>query len=574
MSNLRIALCQLNPTTGDIAGNTAKAIKAVQENDADIYIFPGLFLTNSTLLGASDDPDMMENLTEMMNSLHAKVFKGTNKVGVTSIPHPMGYNSFTSHPVIFTCHEIQRSNALREVPIFAGKDQTEFRISVYGEEPPPEARYNELVDLLIHLPVVPYTHGFPERRRARNKSNSHKNCLHRISTVFMNQVGGSDEQVFDGRSLLIDAAGNSHEVLPWTETVEIVELKVGDITINGETDTGLILQDVKPRYELSRDAETYTAACVALRDYVRKAGFKKVVLGLSGGADSALVGLMACDALGVNNVDFITMPSRFTSEDSNSFAKRLAYGISPGDQTADRLHTVAIQNMFAQFMENFSAEFGEQPVNVAEENLQAQLRGDILSFYSNKFGSMILSTGNKSEVAMGYSTLYGDMRGGFNPLKDIYKTEVFQLLEYRLKLGQAMLSGELSDEHETASLTFTAAFGTDYNSLTVDALDAIRSTIDRPPSAELAEGQKDSDSLPDYPTLDRLIDLFLGTRMTVDAIALETGLEGDYVRNIRNRIRGMEFKRFQACPGVRLHVWGFTSAGSAKRFPMNFKYSS
>jgi NH3-dependent NAD+ synthetase len=277
---------------------------------------------------------------------------------------------------------------------------------------------------------------------------------------------------------------------------------------------------------------------------------------------------MAADVFGVDNVDFITMPTRYTSGDSNDFAKLLGHGMGSGS----RVHTVPVQTMVDTFLNGFTDTFGSQKPNVAEENLQAQLRGDILSFFSNKFSAMILSTGNKSEIAMGYATLYGDMRGGFNPLKDLYKTEVFELLELRYRIGFNVLNDNVTQEDLSSHNVFSNAFGHDLVSLNSDAVEALRKTIDRPPSAELAEGQKDSDSLPDYAVLDKILWNMIDHKesLTDDQVAAETGFKLELVKSVRNRVRLMEYKRFQACPGPKIHRKAFI--GLDWRHPMSSKF--
>ncbi|WP_315921092.1 NAD(+) synthase [Mesorhizobium sp. SP-1A] len=381
-----------------------------------------------------------------------------------------------------------------------------------------------------------------------------------IPLIYVNQVGGNDELVWDGASAALDGQGNYHEMEPWKEGVAIIELS--------KDKNGWHIVNPKAPMEQAFDIERYTAACIGLRDYVHKNGFKKVVLGLSGGADSALVGLMAADVFGVDNVDFITMPTRFTSDDSNDFAKLLGHGMGSGA----RVHTMPVQAMYDTFLTGFTEAFGSQKTNVAEENLQAQLRGDILSFFSNKFGSMILSTGNKSEIAMGYATLYGDMRGGFNPLKDLYKTEVFELLEFRHRIGSNALRGSETLTDIDAQEIFKGAFGHKLVALDKNAVEALRKTIDRPPSAELAEGQKDSDSLPDYAVLDKILWNMIDHKesLTDDQIATETSYPLDLVKTVRSRVRFMEYKRFQACPGPKIHRKAFI--GLDWRHPMSSKF--
>lgn len=586
MPNIKIALCQLNPTIGDFNGNLDKAAAAIHDNDADIYVFPECFVSNYPSGDLYLDRTFVACAEEHLNE-YQKLVTDNNKTIIIGAPRfatDPNKKAFNS-AFLIDRHGISLVADKRHLPNYGVfDDERWFTTSdkasntvdyhdadgnlvahicicicedIWFSDVIKEAADRDNADFVISINSSPYSIA---KAAFRRKVFEDRVMESHIPLIYVNQVGGNDELVWDGASAALDGHGNYHEMEPWKEEVSIVEL-------TKENGSWKIANSKAP-VEQPFDMERYTAACIGLRDYVHKNGFKKVVLGLSGGADSALVGLMAADVFGVDNVDFITMPTRYTSGDSNDFAKLLGHGMGSGS----RVHTVPVQTMVDTFLKGFTDTFGSQKPNVAEENLQAQLRGDILSFFSNKFSAMILSTGNKSEIAMGYATLYGDMRGGFNPLKDLYKTEVFELLEMRHRIGFNALNENVTQDDISSNNIFRNAFGHDLVSLNSEAVEALRKTIDRPPSAELAEGQKDSDSLPDYSVLDKILWNMIDHKesLTDDQVAAETGYNLELVKSVRNRVRLMEYKRFQACPGPKIHRKAFI--GLDWRHPMSSKF--
>ena len=278
---------------------------------------------------------------------------------------------------------------------------------------------------------------------------------------------------------------------------------------------------------LGEDAEIYAALVTGLRDYVHKNGFSEVVIGLSGGIDSALSAAIAVDALGPDMVHGITMPSRYSSEASAADAREL------GERLGLRFDEIPIEPAFTAFLDTLQPLFGGAEPNVAEENLQARIRGTILMAVSNKLGGMVVATGNKSEMAVGYATLYGDMAGGFAVLKDVYKTLVYRLAEWR------------NDQDKVIP----------------------QAIIDKPPSAELRPGQLDTDSLPPYEVLDPILERYIEDDATVDEIA--AGHDRDLVYRVASMVDRNEYKRRQAAPGVRITKKGF---GRDRRLPITNHY--
>jgi len=351
--------------------------------------------------------------------------------------------------------------------------------------------------------------------------------------AYVNCVGGQDELVFDGSSMVIDPDGELLHRSPafvedrFTVDIEVPvsdepRLPIIEVTSPRSIDRTTDTASVAP--VLDELEETYRAITTGLRDYVRKNGFSEVVIGLSGGIDSALTAAIATDALGPDAVHGITMPTRYSSagsvEDSVDLAERL--GI--------RIDTIPIEGMFSGFQEALAPVFAGAPENVAEENLQARIRGTILMAVSNKFGGMVVATGNKSEMAVGYATLYGDMAGGYSVLKDLYKTKVYELARWRNK------------EAEVIPM----------------------SIIDKEPSAELRPDQFDSDSLPPYPVLDAILAMYIEDDMTSTQI-IASGEDEALVRRIAGMVDRNEYKRRQAAPGVRISRKAF---GRDRRLPI------
>ena len=355
--------------------------------------------------------------------------------------------------------------------------------------------------------------------------------------VYVNSVGGQDELVFDGGSMVIGPDGALiHRSLQFTEDRFIVDVDaaVADVvqlpTVAVSVDTGTRSDIPRPTIasELSEPHEVYEALCTGLSGYLSKNGFTEVVIGLSGGIDSALTAAIAVDALGSDAVRGVTMPTRYSSpgsvDDSIDLAHRLGIEID----------TVPIEVIFTGFLGALDPLFGDSAPNVAEENLQARIRGTILMAISNKFGGMVVATGNKSEMAVGYATLYGDMAGGFAVLKDVYKTMVYALARWR----------------NTVSYVIPT------------------STIDKEPSAELREDQRDSDSLPPYDILDDILAKYIEMDMTASEI-IDSGCDPDVVRQIAMLIDRNEYKRRQAAPGVKISSKAF---GKDRRLPITNRF--
>jgi len=334
----------------------------------------------------------------------------------------------------------------------------------------------------------------------------------KVPVVFVNQVGGNDSLIFDGSSVVIAPDGR---------TVARAKSFAEDLVI---FDTETLQGDLHDQVA-GEEASAYAALVLGTRDYVRKCGFRRAVIGLSGGIDSALTAAIAVDALGTENVTGIAMPSQYSSQHSIRDAKELA------ENLGIRFEVVAISEIFGLYREALAPIFAGRPEDVTEENIQSRIRGNILMAFSNKFGELVLTTGNKSELGVGYCTLYGDMVGGLGVISDVPKTLVYRLSHY------------------------------------VNTIKPVipRSTLEKPPSAELRPGQKDSDTLPEYEVLDNILEDYVEDYRTAEQIAADRGYDLKLVRDVIRMVERSEYKRQQAAPGLKITPKAF---GFGRRFPI------
>jgi NAD+ synthase (glutamine-hydrolysing) len=405
---------------------------------------------------------------------------------------------------------------------------------IWSPDGPPSEQAGAGAVVLLNINGSPYHIGRGDEREHLLRDEAIRSGA---GVAYLNTVGGQDELVFDGDSMVFAADGTLlYRAGQFTEELFVVDVPLPEartqavvpipVTEPGATAVPAIEGAVAERLE--EDAEIYTALVTGLRDYVHKNGFSEVVVGLSGGIDSALSATIAVDALGADMVHGITMPSRYSSDGSASDSRALA------DNLGCRFDIVPIEPVFAAFLEALDPMFEGFEHGVAEENLQARIRGTILMTVSNKFGGMVVATGNKSEMAVGYATLYGDMVGGYAVLKDVYKTLVYRLAEWRNKQGEVIP----------------------------------RAIIDKPPSAELRPNQLDTDSLPVYETLDAILMRYIEDDASPDHIAAD-GYDRDLVCRIARMVDRNEYKRRQAAPGVRITEKAF---GRDRRPPITNHY--
>jgi NAD+ synthase len=351
-----------------------------------------------------------------------------------------------------------------------------------------------------------------------------------LPLIYLNQVGGQDELVFEGGSFVLNADASLAVQLP-TFAEAVVTTRWQRSADGWQCEPG----QISPL--MPQDRSDYTACMLGLRDYVGKNGFPGVVLGLSGGIDSALVAAIGVDALGADRVRAVMLPYKFTSEESLSDAAAVAHALGI------RYDVLPIESAVLGLEKSLSPLFEGLPRDVTEENLQARARGTIVMALSNKFGSMVMATGNKSEMSTGYATLYGDMNGGFNPIKDLYKTEVFRL--------SALRNGWKPD-----------------GALGPDGVVIPRNVIDKPPTAELRENQKDQDSLPPYDILDGILERLVEREQPIAEI-VAAGYDAATVMRVDRMLTLAEYKRRQAAPGVKVTLRGF---GRDRRYPITNRF--
>jgi NAD+ synthase (glutamine-hydrolysing) len=547
---MKIAVGQLNPTVGDIAGNLAKleAALAGAAGKADLVVFPELFLTGYP------PRDLLENsrFNRRVEDALARVAELSRRFPDTGIllgaPIASGQavgKGLYNAALLFSGGEIVHRQAKTLLPSYDVFDETryfdpaprqvpcDFRgeklgISIcediwnapefwprrYYREDPIRALAEQGATILINIAASPFTAG-KDRIRFRLLSGQAKR--YRLPLLYVNQVGGNDELIFEGASFLLDRDGRAAAVLKdFAEEVRIVETAA----------------DGRPGLFPGRERidSIRRALVLGISDYSRKCGFSSALIGISGGIDSAVTAALAVEALGKENVTGITMPSPFTAEISNRLAAQLAanLGIS--------LHTVEISGIFAGYLEALGEELppGEPAADLARENIQARIRGNILMAFSNRRGSLVLSTGNKSEMATGYCTLYGDMSGGLAVLSDLPKTGVYEL------------AGCINREREVIPA----------------------GTIERPPSAELKPNQTDQDTLPPYPVLDRILFHYIEENLSEDEI-IGRGLDPAAVSWTVKAVNRNEYKRRQAPPGLKVTGKAF---GSGRRMPICARY--
>lgn len=362
-------------------------------------------------------------------------------------------------------------------------------------------------ELLINISASPYNLG---KRKARYELFAEIARRYEVPLVYVNQVGGNDELLFDGSSIVIDRSGNT------VFCGASFEVDAGLVPLDG-----VVCESVE---SMSEEEEISKALVLGLRDYLFKCGFEDVVVGLSGGIDSAVTAALAVEAIGASHVTGITMPSRFSSAGSVEDSRILAANLGIA------FHEVSISGMYDAYEAAFTSLFGESRFDITNENAQARIRGNLLMAWSNRRGAMVLSTGNKSELAVGYCTLYGDMAGGMSLLGDVYKTSVYKIARW-INRGREIIPA---------------------------------ATITKPPSAELREGQTDQDSLPPYEVLDAILKLYLEEWKEVPEI-VEVGFERPLVERILRMVDGNEFKRRQAAPTIRVSEKAF---GSGRQLPI------
>jgi NAD+ synthetase len=536
---MKLAIAQMNFVVGDIAGNSAKILSAAeqaQQNGATLLLTPELSLTGYP----PEDLLLREDFNAASQAVLLQLAQKIDGITVI-VGHPHAYqgNCYNAASVLqdgkvlatYHKHALPNHSVFDELRYFsAGTEPLVFEhhgvkcgvliCADVWDSPPAILAKKAGAEVLLVLNASPY---HLEKQDSRHQIARDRVAQTGLALVYCNLVGGQDELVFDGGSFVLDRSGELVQQLPaFEEALALVEL---DLAPSNYANV-LPAEVAQP---LSIEAAVYRALSLGLKDYVTKNNFKGVVLGLSGGIDSALTLAIAVDALGADQVRVVMMPSEFTAEISVSDAHLMA------EMLGVRYSELPISALFNQFREALADEFAGLPFDTTEENLQARIRGMLLMALSNKFGSIVLTTGNKSEMAVGYSTLYGDMAGGFALLKDVPKTLVYRLAHYRNSLGVVIP----------------------------------QRIITRAPSAELRHDQKDQDSLPPYEVLDAIMEAYVEADASrADIIA--QGYSKQDVERVTTLIDRNEYKRRQSPIGVRITQRGF---GKDRRYPITSKFS-
>ena len=539
--SIHIILAQKNLTVGDITENKKRIIEDIlfarDKKNAQLIIFPELSLTAYP----PEDLLLRANLHKQIRSALSEIEPYSQSIDII-IGYPDKHENILYNACSYLSKgQIQTTYHKQKLPNYGVFDEKRYFApgrksclidlsgiptaiticeDLWSPEPTKQAK-EEGAELLININASPYRINKSIERQNLLKQRVQENGL---AIIYTNLVGGQDELVFDGDSMALNNDGEiSFRAPQFEEGLCLIEvLKKGEkLDIRSEHTSA---------ETPSRHASIYNALVLGTRDYVNKNGFKGALIGLSGGIDSALTLAVAVDALGAENVEVFLMPSQYTSDMSNDDAKLMAETLRVS------YNVVPIEKPFAAFTDLLAPIFTDLPADITEENIQARCRGVIMMAISNKTGKLVLTTGNKSEMAVGYATLYGDMAGGFAPLKDLSKTLVFELCKWR----NSQDDGEIIPQR----------------------------IIDRPPSAELRPDQKDEDSLPPYDILDPILERYIELDQSPDEI-IKAGFEKDTVLEVVRLVDRNEYKRQQAAPGVRITKRAF---GRDRRYPITSGY--
>ncbi|HSM85183.1 MAG TPA: NAD+ synthase [Candidatus Limnocylindrales bacterium] len=540
---MKIALGQINPTIGDFSGNSRKIIDSARQAHAlgaDMVVFPELAVCGYPPRDLLEKPAFVARSQQVVREIALAVQEITVITGFVSPAAVETGKSVMNSAAVLRDGEVQFVQSKMLLPTYDVFDELRYFdpassqrvLSLSGKQlavticedawndkhfwnrrlysiDPVDELLRAGANLVLNISASPFHIGKRELRRNMLETIARDN---NVPVVFVNQVGGNDSLVFDGSSMVIAPDGS---------TVAQARSFEEDLVL---FDTETLHGDVHPQLE-GEEASAYAALVLGTRDYVRKCGFKKAIIGLSGGIDSALTAAIAVDALGRENVTGVAMPSQYSSEHSIKDARELACNLGI------RFELIPIGEVFDAYRKALAPVFAGLPEDVTEENIQARIRGNLVMAMSNKSGDLVLTTGNKSELAVGYCTLYGDMVGGLGVISDVPKTMVYRLSHY-VNSRRAVIP---------------------------------QSTLEKPPSAELRPGQKDSDTLPPYEVLDNILEDYVEDYRTAEQIAAERKYDLKLVRSVVRMIERSEYKRQQAAPGIKVTPKAF---GFGRRFPI------
>tara|TARA_B100000768_G_scaffold55820_3_gene54318 strand:- start:10170 stop:11828 length:1659 start_codon:yes stop_codon:yes gene_type:complete len=535
MQKFQLTMAQLNATLGDLSGNCAQALQAWQaakDAGSDMVMLPEMFVTGYQVQDLVSKPAFTRDAMAQVEALATACADGpVIGIGAPFLDKTGLYNGYYvlaagAILAIVKKHILPNADVFDEVRLYQSADISgPYRVGCMRIGTPicedawhsdvPEALAESGAQVLFVPNGSPYASGKMDVRMAHMVARVIETGL---PLVYVNMVGGQDDQVFDGGSFVLNSGGDMALSLPLFETC------MAHVEFEQSEDGWRALPGARAHWADTLEQD-YHAMVLSLRDYVRKTGFFSVVLGLSGGIDSAIVATIAADALGAEHVHCVMLPSEYTSQASLDDAAAVAHALGAP------LQTIPISGPRAAVTKALDPIFAGRTADLTEENIQSRLRGLLLMAMSNKLGHMLLTTGNKSEVAVGYATIYGDMAGGYNPIKDLYKTRLFDICRWRNAQHRDWMMGP--------------------KAVVIDPR-----IIDKPPSAELREDQKDEDSLPPYPVLDAILTLLVDEDASV-ADCVEAGFERDMVKKIEHLVYISEYKRFQSAPGTRLSQRAF-----------------
>jgi len=544
--SVRIAIAQINCTVGDFDGNfrkIAEGIKTAQSFGADILSFPELAITGYPPEDLLLKPKFVDDNLEMLEDVAGLVNEMVVVVGFVDRKNGDLYNAAAAiykGRVAGTYRKCFLPNygVFDEKRYFKpGSESTVFDLGgivfgvnicedIWHSDGPAAKQAAQGAGLIININSSPYYAGRIKEREEAVRKQARQN---KVAVSYSNLVGGQDELVFDGQSMIVDRSGKvigRAEAFREDMLTADVEINVGEAAIPKKNRQPLPKR--KDAAPLEPASEIYQALLLGLKDYVTKNGFSRVVVGLSGGVDSSLVASLACDALGKENVMGVYMPTRYSSQASEDDAKGLSLNLGI------KFITIPIEQIFKLYLLALEPKFSGKGRDTAEENVQARIRGNMLMALSNKFGWMVLATGNKSEMSTGYATLYGDMAGGLAVIKDVPKTLVYKLARYRNSIGKVIPDTVLT----------------------------------KAPTAELKADQKDSDTLPPYEVLDPILKAYIEEDKGYSDI-VKAGFDKDTVSKVIDMVDKSEYKRRQSPPGIKITPKAF---GRDRRMPITNKY--
>lgn len=557
---MKISLAQLNYVIGDFEKNIFKIRQAIQKaktENADLIVFAELAVCGYPPRDFLEFNDFIERCKQAVTEI-AKDCEGIAAiVGCPTVnPKLEGKNLFNSayfladgkiknviHKALLPNYDVfdeyryfEPARTFECIELNGTKIALTVCEDLWNVEDDPmyvscpmDELAKEKPQLMINIAASPFDYTHAEKRKAILKRNA---LQYNLSVVYVNHVGAQTEMIFDGGSLVMNSSGEVvHELKYFKEDFFSFEFTVYGLQLLQET------VNSKPETKIQR---IHDALVLGISDYFQKQNFSKAILGLSGGIDSAVVLCLAVEALGEKNVRAVLMPSEFSSKSSVDDSIALAKNLNV------EFETIAIKNIYLEYLSTLKPQFNDLPFSVAEENIQARVRGNILMALSNKFGSIVLNTSNKSELAVGYGTLYGDMAGGLSVIGDVYKTEVYELAQY------INTSPQPSPRERELRMIIP------------------ENSITKPPSAELRPDQKDSDTLPDYKILDSLLYQYIEHRKG-PAELIASGFDAALVHRVLKMVNANEYKRFQTPPILRVSLKAF---GTGRRMPIVGKYLS